>query len=112
MMKMMPLVLLLTAACAQQQWARPGVTEAELLSDTDQCQADANTKAPVNLAPIGTYLYASPTAPLSDYNGVVPSGLGAAYNGGQSFVDTNQEARQRLFDDCMTGRGYAQTTTP
>ena len=108
-MKMIPLVLLLTAACAQQQWTRPGATEADLLSDTDRCQADANTKAPVNLAPVGTYLYASPTAPLSDYNGVVPSGLGAAYNGGQSYVDTNETARQRLFDDCMTARGYSLT---
>lgn len=112
MMKLTPVVLLLTAACAQQQWTRPGATETELLSDSDQCQTDANTQAPVNLAPIGTYLWASPTTPLSNYNGTVPSGLGAAYNGGQSYVDTNQDARRKLFEDCMRWHGYAQTTAP
>lgn len=113
MRKLMPVVVVvLTAACAQQQWTRPGVSEAELLSDSDQCQTDANTKAPVNLSPIGTYIYASPTTPLSNYNGTVPSGLGPAYNGNQSYIDTNQEARQKLFDDCMKGRGYTLATAP
>lgn len=112
MRKLIPVVVVLMAACAQQQWTRPGATETELLSDSDQCQTDANTKAPVDLAPIGTYIWSSPTAPLSNYNGAVPSGLGAAYNGGQSYVDTNQGARLKLFDDCMKGRGYSLTTAP
>jgi hypothetical protein len=112
MRKLMPVVVVLTAACAPQQWTRPGATETELLSDSDQCQTDANTKAPVNLSPIGTYIWASPTTPLSNYNGTVPSGLGAAYNGNQSYVDINQDARQKLFDECMKGRGYSLTAAP
>ena len=111
MRKLTLFVLLLAAACVQQEWTRPGVTEAELLSDTDQCQADANTKVPINLAPVGSYVWASPTTPLSNFNGTIPSGLGSAYNGDQTNVDTNQDARDKIFRDCMTGHGYSLATS-
>lgn len=109
MMKLAPLALLLTAACAPQQWTRPGVTDAQRLSDTDECQADANTKAPLSFAPTGAYIWASPTTPLSNYNGTLPSGLGPAYNGEQTYIDANQDVRDRIFRDCMTSRGYSLT---
>jgi hypothetical protein len=105
MRKIMPLALLLLTGCADE-WTRPGATQAEVESDMAQCQADADAKAPVNIAESAPDAAEAPiTSPYSGFGNSIPSGIGAGY-GGIIYQDANRQAREEIYDRCMVTRGY------
>jgi hypothetical protein len=102
-----PLALLLLAACAPE-WTRPGATVAEVETDTAQCRADADAKAPVDIVGVMPYPAAAPLqSPFSGFGGAIPTGVGSGYSG-LAYDDANREAREEIYAACMTARGYSR----
>ena len=102
-----PVVLLLLAACASE-WTRPGATQAAIESDTAQCRADAEAKAPVDIVGVEPYPAAAPLqSPFSGFGGSIPTGVGSGYSG-LAYEDANRQAREDIYESCMTARGYAR----
>ncbi len=107
MRRVAPLALLLLAACAPA-WTRPGATGAEVESDTAQCRADAEAKAPVDIVGVMPYPAAAPLqSPFSGFGGSIPTGVGSGYSG-LAYNDANRQARDELYERCMTTRGYSR----
>ena len=97
--------MVLLAACAPG-WTRPGATEAAIESDTAQCHAEAEAKAPVDIVGVEPYPAAPPLrSPFSGFGGRIPTGVGSGYSG-LSYDDVNRQAREELFQRCMVARGY------
>lgn len=107
MRRVAPLALLLLAACVPE-WTRPGATVAEVESDTAQCRADAEAKAPVDIVGVVPYPAAAPLqSPFSGFGGSIPTGVGSGYSG-LAYEDANRQAREELYESCMTARGYSR----
>ena len=45
----------------------------------------------------------------SNFSGRIPSGLGPGYDGDQTYIDANQDAREKFHEDRMKARGYSLT---
>ena len=101
----------LLGGCAEAPLTRPGVTSAQQFADTTACQVQADRQAPPNLQTSIEPGYR--TEPLYRGTEKTPWGKVEVYTPGQYTpptpvtVDTNEQARNNIFRNCMANRGYA-----
>ena len=98
------LALLLLAGCARE-WTRSGATESEIESDMAQCLADAEARAPVDIAVAEAYLAPPPLRSPFGFDRRVPTGVGSGYSK-LVYEDINGPAREEIYAHCLTTRGY------